>query len=130
MPERTSCLCPELCCGAVMALFRKRGRLSPGADMWARGAPHHLAGLSVRANPCVIAAMRGFLLAVMCAAAVAVAAMPADARPLGELDVPNANVCPKGVRCGTLWRPLDPKGVVPGKVGVRWWLYRHTGHVK
>ena len=59
-----------------------------------------------------------------------VAGAGAEARPLAELDEPGPPFCPRDAACGRLMRALDPTGAVPGKVGIDWRLYRHTGTSK
>lgn len=39
-------------------------------------------------------------------------------------------VCPQGAQCGTVMRPLDPSGVTPGELPIRWWLFPHRGPTK
>ena len=54
----------------------------------------------------------------------------AAARPLGERVKIRPPHCPAEAVCGRLARPLDPSGVVPGKVQIDWRMYPHTGPVK
>ncbi len=50
------------------------------------------------------------------------------AKPLETTEVIDTHTkCPKGTECGTVARPLDPSGHVPGTLQIPWRLYKHTG---
>lgn len=57
------------------------------------------------------------------------AATAASAKPLEPVEAAGvgANRCPTQAECGTVTRPLDSSGAVPGTLEIPYRLYKHTG---